>query len=104
MRCPRASRVCRRASAAGSLGSSLRALLTSAAEASICLASSSILARTGRPRRWDGASWSFAPRRAPRRVAGVLANLGEAGVRVGAGGVGGDGGLELLFGFGDQAL
>ena len=30
--------------------------------------------------------------------------LREAGVGFGAGGVGGDGGLELLLGFGDEAL
>ena len=34
----------------------------------------------------------------------LFADLCEAGVGAGAGGVGGDGGLELLFGFGDEAL
>ncbi len=34
----------------------------------------------------------------------LLADLGQAGVGGGALGVGGDGGVELLFGFGEQAL
>ena len=37
-------------------------------------------------------------------VAAAFADLGEAGVGGGAVGVGGEGGLELLFGFGEQAL